>query len=145
MKEFMANRIREQETYQGLIMKKIHLLMMLITLIPSSVFAKIYASEGKFYVQSYGERNPIFMVNDLSQKNLISKIKLFGSGKVHLISYAQKGEKEKLYSVDSSGYIYAIQPFADYSVSTVDDDGRIQFKEQPSKKYYISSKGYFLY
>lgn len=126
-------------------MKTSLILITLLSLISTAAFGKIVSSKGKYFIQARGEKTPLFMVNKLIEEKEIKKVKLYEDGRIHLISFAKKGEQEKLYSVDSDGFIYSIDPFASYTVDRVDANGRVQFKEAPGRKYHISSKGFFFY
>lgn len=108
--------------------------------------SKIVTHNGEFFVVTNQQRVPIFMVNHLVEKGEINRIKLFGGGNAHLISFAKnEDKKEKLYSVDEKGYIYSISPFTDFSVTDVDDQGKFKFQEVRDRIYFINQKGFFLY
>jgi hypothetical protein len=115
-----------------------------LSLLTPAAFAKIAVKGDKVFIESKGERTPLMMVNSMIKKKEISKLKLYGSGAANVISFAKKGEDEKLYSVDRNGFIYAIEPFSNYEVNQVDSDGLVQFKEVPGKSYRITSKGFFI-
>ena len=116
----------------------------LLIVLKSTAFAKIVMIDDKVYLRKDGQQIPVFVVNDLIEKEKVKKVHLFGDGKVHLISFAEKGEKEKLYSVDDKGYIYAIEPYAKYKVSKVVDKERFVFQEVPNKQFRVTSKGFFI-
>lgn len=106
---------------------------------------KIVTHNGEFFIVSNHQRVPIFLVNQLVEKGEISRVKLYGAGNAHLISFSKDSDKkEKLYSVDEKGFIYSINPFVDYSVTEVDDQGKFKFREVQNKKFFISDKGFFL-
>lgn len=126
-------------------MKTAFTLIVFLLLISTSSFARIVHTQDKMFLEQGGNRVPMETVNQLIREKKISKIKLYGEGKAHVISFAKKGEAEKLYSVDEKGFIYSLDPFASYRVKNVHDDGRISFQEVPGRKYKISSKGFFLY
>lgn len=127
-------------------MKAIQFFVCVLFLFVSTAQAKIVLVEDKLYLREDGKQVPIFLVNELIKKNSISKVKLYGGGNVNIISFAKNGEKEKIYSVDSKGYVYAIEPFANYEVADVDTDkGHFRFKQEPKRKYRVNSKGFFLY
>lgn len=110
----------------------------------ASAHSKVLLRQGRFFVETKGERKPIMMVNTLADQGAISQVKLYGDGKVNLISFKKEGEnKEKLYSVAENGFIYSIKPFTDYEVQSV-KDGLVQFK-QNQRRYKIDSKGFFIY
>lgn len=113
-------------------------------LISVSAFAKIITVDNRVYLRSKGKQVPVFLVNSLIEKGEVSKLKLYGDGEVHMISFAKSGEKEKLYSVDEKGFMYTIEPFSSYEVSTVENDGRFRFKQVPKKKFRVNEKGFFL-
>jgi hypothetical protein len=126
-------------------MKTAFTLISFLLLISTSSFARIVHSKDKMFIEQDGNRVPMETVNNLIRENKISKIKLYGDGKAHVISFAKKGESEKLYSVDEKGFIYSLDPFTKYKVKDVHDDGRLSFEEVPGRKYKVSSKGFFLY
>jgi len=107
--------------------------------------SKIVNQNGEFFVVNNQERIPIFIVNQLIEKGELSRIKLYGAGSAHLISFKKNNDKEeKLYSVDEKGFIYSISPFTDYSVTDVDELGNFKFRETQNKKFFINPKGFFL-
>lgn len=110
-----------------------------------SAFGKIVVQDDKLYVESKGNRVPLGLVNSMIQEKSISDIKLYANGKIHMISFSKNGEREKIYSVDEKGFVYSIEPFSSYSVSRVDQDNLIHFKEVKNRRYKINSKGFFLY
>lgn len=119
-------------------------LFLLASLIPA-VQAKIIQQNDEFAIETKKGVAPIFMVNKLIRENSISRIKVYGNGNVHLLSFAKNGESEMLYSVDEKGFIYSIKPFSSYTVSKVEADGMFQFEEKPGIKYKITSSGFFLH
>lgn len=126
-------------------MKTVLTFFALLMVLKSAAFAKIVMIDDKVFLRKDGRQVPVFVVNELIDKEKVKKVHLYGEGKVHLISFAKKGEKEKLYSVDEQGYIYAIAPFAEYKVNKIVDDGRFVFHEVPGKKYKVTDKGYFVH
>lgn len=120
-------------------------LIFLLFIFSSAAFAKIVVHEDKLFIRKSGKQEPIMLVNQLVDQKTITHLKLYGGGDIHLISFAKEGEKEKLYSVDTKGFVYSIEPFSSYEVEKVHAEGLITFKQQPSRKYRISSKGFFLY
>ena len=126
-------------------MKTALTLFIFLLLTSTNSFARIVHTKDKLFMEQNGDRIPIDSVNNLIREKKISKIRLYGEGKVHLISFAKKDDKEKLYSVDEKGFIYSLDPFTNYHVKAIHEDGRVSFKEVPDKKYRISSKGFFLY
>jgi len=118
-------------------------LLLAAMLLATNALAKISRSGDQLFIEAKGKSSPLGMVNDLISKKQVSKVKLYGDGDMHLISFAKEGEKERLYSVDEKGYTYAIKPFADYSVDKIKKD-RVEFKEQPGREYKVSSTGLFL-
>lgn len=126
-------------------MKTALILACFILFTSTASFGRIVHSKDKLFLEQNGERIPIETVNQLVKDKTISKIRLYGEGKVHLISFAKKGDAEKLYSVDDKGFIYSLSPFTNYKVKDIDGEGKISFQEAPGKKYRISSKGFFFY
>ncbi len=120
-------------------------LLLLSLLISSASFARIVSLDHRYYIETNGKEEPIYLLNELIEKKIVKTIKVYNGGNVNMISFAKKGEAEKLYSIDEKGYIYAIEPFSKYRVSKVDRNNHIQFAEAPSKKYFINSHGYFIY
>ena len=127
------------------IMKNVSVLLLSAFLFNSPAFAKIVVQKNKVFIEGDGNRTPLSLVNEMIKKKEISKLKLYGAGKANVISFAKKGEKEKLYSVDKKGFVYAIDPFSKYEVKKVDDKGLVQFKEVPGKSYKITSQGFFIH
>lgn len=109
------------------------------------VFAKISIDNHQLFIDSSSGNVPLFLVNDMLKHQLISNLKLYEKGNIHLISFSKKGGEVKLYSVDEKGYVYDIAPFSKYSISSTDKEGKFEFKEVPGKKYSITPKGFFLY
>jgi hypothetical protein len=126
-------------------MKTVLTFFALLLVLKSTAFAKIVMMDDKVYLRKDGRQVPVFIVNELIEKEKVKKVHLYGEGKVHLISFAKKGEKEKLYSVDDQGYIYAIEPFAKYKVDKIVDNGHFVFHEVPGKKFRVTDKGYFVH
>lgn len=120
-------------------------LLALSLIFSTSAFAKIVKEKNRLFVESKNSKTPIHMVNTLLKEKKISKLKTYNNGKVHVISFAKHDGPEKLYSVDEKGYIYSIEPFSNYSISNVDENGKFQFKEVPNRKYIVDAKGFFLY
>lgn len=116
----------------------------LLIVLKSTAFAKIVMIDDKVYLRKDGQQVPVFVVNELIEKEKVKKVHLFGEGRIHLISFAEEGEKEKLYSVDEKGYIYAIEPYSRYRVSKVVDKERFVFKEEPKKNFRVTNKGFFI-
>ena len=100
-------------------MKTVLTFFALLMVLKSAAFAKIVMIDDKVFLRKDGRQVPVFVVNELIEKDKVKKVNLYGEGKVHLISFATKNEKEKLYSVDDQGYIYSIEPFADYKVDKI--------------------------
>lgn len=117
----------------------------LLFVLKSTAFAKIVMVDDRVYLRKDGKQVPVFLVNDLIDREKVKKVNLYDGGKLHMISFSIKGEREKLYSVDDQGYIYAIEPFSKYSVHKVTDNGRFQFREIPGKQYRVTSKGFFIH
>ncbi len=126
-------------------MKTVLTFFALLMVLKSAAFAKIVMIDDKVFLRKDGRQVPVFVVNELIEKDKVKKVNLFGEGKVHLISFAKKNEKEKLYSVDEQGYIYSIEPFADYKVDKIVDGSRFVFQQAPGKKYRVTDKGYFVH
>lgn len=105
------------------------------------VFSKISVNNHQLFIDNV----PLFLVNSMLKQQLISKLKLYENGRIHLISFSKKGGEVKLYSVDEKGYIYDIAPFSKYSISSTDKEGQFEFTEVPGKKYTITPKGFYLY
>ena len=126
-------------------MKTVLTFFALLISLKSSAFAKIVMIDDKVFVRKDGRQVPVFVVNDLIGNGKVKKVHLYGEGKVHLISFSIKSEPEVLYSVDDQGYIYAIEPFAKFSVEKVSESGRFQFKQQPGKEYRVTDKGFFIH
>lgn len=124
-------------------MKK--MLLLCSALLCTSAFASIVRVDDKLFLRSKGKQVPLLMVNELIQNKTVTKVKLYGEGRVPMVSFAKKNEKEKLYSVDEKGFVYSIEPFASYDVADIGDDGSIRFKQVPGRKYKINSQGFFLY
>lgn len=109
-------------------------------------FAKVIIKNDQFFLETTAGRTPMSTLNNLIEKREISKLKLHGDGKAHVVSFVKKKDNgEKLYSIDHRGFIYDIKPFSNYTVSKVYDNGDIEFKEEPGKRYKITSEGYFIY
>jgi hypothetical protein len=119
-------------------------IILTILLLSSIVEASIVVSENKFFVESKGKRIPIFKLNNLTSRGEISQLKVFAKGKINVVAFALKDQKERIYSVDEDGFIYLIAPFANYELKRVVANEKIEFKQQPGKYYSISSKGLFI-
>lgn len=120
-------------------------LSLAILMLSTSAFSAIISEKGKLYIRSKNGKAPIIKVNDLLEKEQVKNLKLFGNGDVNLLSFKTDKTDEKLYSVDEKGFIYSIEPFASYDVTRVHQDGKVEFKQEPKKKYRINEKGFFLY
>lgn len=114
-------------------------------LISTSALAKIVSDNGQYFVETKDGKKPLMNVNDMIKKKTISKVKIYGDGKVNLISFAKDDGPMQLHSVDEKGFIYNIEPFSKYEVTEVFSDGKFTFKEAPNRKYTVNSKGLFLY
>ncbi len=125
-------------------MKSVLTFVALLIVMKSSAFAKIVMIDDKVYLRKDGQQIPVFVVNELIEKDRVSKVHLFGDGNVHLISFAQKGDLEKLYSVDEKGYIYAIEPYSRFKVSKIVDGERFVFEELPKKNFRVTNQGFFI-
>ncbi len=117
----------------------------LTLILSSAAHAKIVLEQESFFVETKGNKSPIAILNNLAKSNAIYKVKLFGGGSVHMLAFAKKNEKEKIYSVAEDGYMYSLKPFTDYEVKAITDKGLVQFKQEPKRSYRIDSKGFFLY
>ena len=106
-------------------------------------FAKITTTKDLYYITTSKGEIPLISVNTMIQEKTISKISLFGNA--NLISFATKDGAPKLYSVDEKGFTYSIEPFSTYTVKSVGEDGKFQFKEVPGRKYTVDAKGFFFY
>jgi hypothetical protein len=126
-------------------MNKTLALIPMLALFTFSAYAKVVFTKDRLYLQKKGEQLPLSFVNEMIENKAISKIKLYGGGDVRMISFAKEDDKEKIYSVDEKGYVYSIEPFTSYSVSKVNSNGTVEFKQQPGRKYRISKEGFFLY
>lgn len=120
-------------------------LLTLSLVLSTSAFAKIVKEKDRLFVETRNSKTPIHMVNQLIKEKKISKLKTYENGKVHVLSFSKHDGPVKLYSVDEKGYIYSIEPFSNYSISHVDDNGKFQFNEVPNRKYVVDAKGFFLY
>ncbi|HXH31385.1 MAG TPA: hypothetical protein VNJ01_11275 [Bacteriovoracaceae bacterium] len=107
--------------------------------------AKVIYKNNQLFVETKGKQVPVLTVNTLISENKIEAIKLFADGQVNAISFAKKGEKEKIYSIDEKGFAYSLEPFASYKVQKTDPKGFITFKEFPKRKYRVTEKGFFIY
>jgi hypothetical protein len=101
--------------------------------------------DDRLYLRKDGKQVPVFLVNEFIDKKKVKKVNLFDGGKVHIVSFAIKGDREKLYSVDDQGYIYSIEPFSKYSVDKITEDGSFVFKEVPGKQFRVTGKGFFVH
>lgn len=117
----------------------------LILMLSSVAHARIYFEKDTFFVETKGKKSPIAILNNLAQSKAITKVKLFGEGKIHILAFSKKNEKEKIYSVAEDGYMYSLKPFTDYEVKNITSKGLVQFKQDPKRSYKIDSKGFFLY
>lgn len=120
-------------------------LLILAFLLPSSIYAKIISSNDLYYIQTRKGNVPVMSVNKMISEKTISHIKIYGNGMPHLISFATKNGPVKLYSVDERGFIYSIEPFTSFTVSTTEDNGQFQFNEVPGRKYNVDTKGFFFH
>lgn len=116
-----------------------------LIVLQTSALAKIVMIDDKVYLRKDGRQVPVFRVNELIEKSKVKKVNLYGGGKAHVISFAIGKEREKLYSVDNSGFIYAIEPFSDYRVKEIKEGDRLVFREVPGKKYRVTDKGFFIH
>ncbi len=116
----------------------------LLIVLKSTAFAKIVMIDDKVYLRKDGQQIPVFVVNELIEKEKVKKVHLFGDGKIHLISFAEGKDAEKLYSVDDKGFIYSIAPYSKYRVKDVIDNERFVFQEVPGKRYRVTGKGFFI-
>jgi len=126
-------------------MKKSLTMLTLMTFFATSAYAKVFIHKDKYFIKTLQGGTPLLSVNELLKEESISRIKIYGNGNAHLISFSKNNGPEKLYSVDENGFTYAIEPFTSYSVSSAEEDGRFQFNEIPGRKYRVNSKGFFLY
>jgi len=126
-------------------MKKTLTLITLGVILSTSAFAKIVAVDGQYFIESKQGKSALVSVNELIKNKSVTNVKLYGEGKANLISFSKSDMPETLYSVDEKGFIYSIKPFATYTVSSVDADGKFQFKEVPKRKYTVDAKGFFIY
>lgn len=117
----------------------------LLFVLKSTAFAKIVMIDDRVYLRHDGKQTPVFLVNELIDKDKVKRVNLYDGGRLHIISFAIGNEPEKLYSVDASGYAYSIEPFSKYKVDRVSDNGRFQFREVPGKMYRVTDKGYFIH
>lgn len=117
----------------------------LMVFFSTSAFAKIIIAKNQLFIQTKTGEVPLMSVNDQIKAKKISNIKIYGNGSAHLISFATNKDVVKLYSVDEKGFIYAIEPFASYTVATTEADGKFQFNEVPGRKYIVDSKGFFFH
>ncbi len=132
--------------FKGIIMSRFAFFSLVLFFLISSAHSKIVTHNGAFFIINNQERVPLFIVNQLVEKNEISRIKLYGAGNAHLISFSKVSDKkEKLYSVDEKGFIYSINPFTEYTVTEVDEDGKFKFREVQDKKFFVNKKGFFLH
>lgn len=124
-------------------MKKI-LAIFILFMISLDSNARIIFQKERLYLQSNGEQRPLSMVNELIQKNAISKVKIYDNGGINLISFSTRSGEEKIYSVDEKGFVYSIAPFTNFSISRI-GHGLVEFKQFPGRQYRIDRNGYFLY
>ena len=140
---FMAKQLWIPTNF-GCFMKKI-LFFVFIFIFSFSAWTKISIKNHQLFIDTFSESAPLFLVNNMLKNQLISNLKLYENGNIHLISFSKKGGEVKIYSVDEKGYIYDIAPFSKYSISLTDKQGKFEFAEIPGRKYSISPKGFFLY
>jgi hypothetical protein len=126
-------------------MKSYLRLLFCLSFVSFSAIGKIVPVNGRFFIEASGARQPIFLVNDAIDKGLVSKVKLFNGGRIHILSFAKEKGEEYLYSVDEKGFTYSIHPFSSYTVSDVDDDGKFRFQQVPGKKFFVDKNGFFLH
>lgn len=126
-------------------MKTVLTFFALLMVLKSAAFAKIVMIDDKVFLRKDGQQVPVFLVNELIEKEKVKKVHLYGEGKVHLISFAVKNEKEKLYSVDDKGYIYSIEPYSKYKVNKIVEKEKVVFHEVPGKIYRVTDKGFFVH
>lgn len=126
-------------------MKSAFFFIVLILGLQSLAFGKVVMVDDRVYIRKDGRQIPVFLVNELIEKRRVKKVNLFGEGKAHLISFAIKGESEKLYSIDDQGFIYAIEPYSKYNVNKVTDSGDFAFREMPGKMFKVTDKGFFIH
>lgn len=117
----------------------------LLFVLKSTAFAKIVMIDDKVFLRKDGKQVPVFLVNDFIDRGKVKKVNLYDDGKLHIISFAVKGERERLYSVDEQGYMYSIEPFSRYQVDKVSDNGRFEFRELPGKHFRVTEKGFFIH
>ena len=121
-------------------------LLIILSLITSfSALAKVVIKKDELFLDTKAGRTPISSLNTMLDKKEVKNLKLHGDGKAHVVSFAKKNGEEKLYSIDQRGFIYDIEPFSKYSVSKVYENGDIEFKEVPGKRYKVTAEGYFVY
>ncbi|HXH76795.1 MAG TPA: hypothetical protein VNJ08_17630 [Bacteriovoracaceae bacterium] len=119
--------------------------MALAFILSSATHAKIVMEKESFFVETKGNKAPIAILNNLAKANAIEKVKLFDGGNVHMLAFAKKNEKEKIYSVAEDGYMYSLKPFTDYEVKSITSKGLVNFKQEPKRNYKIDSKGFFIH
>lgn len=117
----------------------------LLFVLKSTAFAKIVMIDDKVFLRKEGKQVPVFLVNSFIEKGKVKKVNLYDDGRLHVISFAVKGEKEKLYSIDDQGFAYSIEPFARYQVDKVTDNGNFEFRELPGKHFRVTDKGFFIH
>lgn len=120
-------------------------LTMFLFLFAQTSFAKVIIKNDQLYLETTAGRTPMSTLNTMIDKKEVSKLKLHGDGKAHVISFAKNRGDEKLYSIDHRGFVYDIKPFSNYSVSKVYENGDIEFKQEPGKRYKVTSEGYYVY
>lgn len=108
-------------------------------------WAKISIKDHQLFMDDSSSSFPLTLVNNMLKQQLISKVKIYEDGNIHLISFSKKGEKVKIYSVDEKGFIYDISPFSKYSISSTNKQGQFEFSEEPGRKYTVNPEGFFLY
>ncbi len=117
----------------------------LLFVLKATAFAKVVMIDDRVYLRKDGKQVPVFLVNELIDQEKVKKVNLYGDGKIHIISFTIKNEKERLYSIDDQGYIYSIEPYAKYNVNKITDAGEFSFKEVPGKQYRVTEKGFFIH
>lgn len=126
-------------------MKTVLTFFALLFFLKASAHAKVVMIDDQVYLRNDGKQLPVFLVNELIDKEKVKKVNLYDEGRLHIISFAVKGESEKLYSVDDQGYVYSIDPYSGYKVDRVTSKGLFQFKELPGRKFRVTSKGFFIH
>lgn len=120
-------------------------LILLAMLLSSTSFARIVSLDHRYYIETNGKEEPIYLLNSLIEKKAVKTIKIYGGGNINVISFAKNNGPEQLYSIDEKGYMYAIEPFSKYKISKIHNNNLIQFAEAPNKRFFINSQGYYIY